>query len=225
MKAAASARLNLSAIRCASHPSTSNALSSSSRCDAFGSAESSCSGIEIRSTCGVPVSATAPLSVAQPEPMSVWSTSTSNAPASTVTTLAMVRIEADEPQHADDLARRHRIDQIPAVRRHRRRQRLLLDGQPAQPVVVARAQIGGEGLLVRGLGLGGARQGRAVHRDGLAVEHGQTGFLFLELRFDVGLKGVELAQEPQHGRLDFHVGAHPRRGSPRPGFAFDFRHR
>ena len=95
-KAAASARLNLSAIRCASHPSTSKALSSSSRCDAFGSAESSCSGIEMRSTCGVPVSAVAAVSVAQPAPMSVWSTSTSNALASTVTTLAMVRIEADE---------------------------------------------------------------------------------------------------------------------------------
>ena len=96
MKADASARLNLSAIRCASQPSTSKAESSSSRCDAFGSAASSCSGIEIRSTCGVPVSALAPVSLAQPEPMSVWSTSTSKAPDSTCTTLATVRSEAEE---------------------------------------------------------------------------------------------------------------------------------
>ena len=73
---------------------------------------------------------------------------------------------------------------------------------------------------MRRLGLGGARQRRAVHRDGLAVEHGQTGFLFLELRFDLGLKGIELAQEPQHGSLDFHVrGPRPARQSP-PGLRF-----
>ncbi len=96
MKAEASARLNLSAIRCASQPSTSKAVSSSRRWLAFGSAESSCSGIEMRSTCGVPVSATEAVSVAQPAPMSVWSTSTSKALDSTLTTLAMVRIDADE---------------------------------------------------------------------------------------------------------------------------------
>ena len=131
-KAAASARLNLSAIRCASHPSTSKALSSSSRCDAFGSAESSCSGIEIRSTCGVPVSAVAAVSVAQPAPMSVWSTSTSNALASTRHHVGDGADRGRRAQHADDLARGLRIDEIAAVRRHRGRQRLLLDGQAAQ---------------------------------------------------------------------------------------------
>ncbi len=71
MNACASARLNLSAMRCASQPSTSKALSSSSRWLAFGSALSSCSGIEMRSTCGVPVSVRAAVSLAQPAPMSV----------------------------------------------------------------------------------------------------------------------------------------------------------
>ena len=56
---------------------------------------SSCSGIEIRSTCGVPVSVRSAVSLAQPAPTSVWSTSTSNALASTVTTLAIARIDAD----------------------------------------------------------------------------------------------------------------------------------
>ena len=93
MKAALSARANLSAIRSASQPSMSKAASSSSRCEAFGSAESSCSGIETRSMVGVELSATEPASVDQPWPKSSWSTSTSKALASTCTTLAMARTE------------------------------------------------------------------------------------------------------------------------------------
>ena len=77
MKASASARANLSAIRPASQASMSKAESSSRRCEAFGSAESSCSWIAIRSMVGVPVSVTYPVSVAQPEPTSPWSISTS----------------------------------------------------------------------------------------------------------------------------------------------------
>ena len=77
---------------------------------------------------------------------------------------------------------------------------------------------------MRRLGLGGPRQRRTVHRDGLAVEHGQTGFLFLELRFDVGLEGVELSEKPGEGGLDLHLRGRTRRGSLRPGFAFSFLH-
>ena len=72
----------------------SNALSSSKRCDALGSADSSCSGMVMRSICGVSVSETEPLSVAQPAPTSVWSTSTSKVVASTFTTDAIERTEA-----------------------------------------------------------------------------------------------------------------------------------
>ena len=56
MKAAASERAKLSAMRPASQPSISKALSSNSRCDALGRADSSCSGMLTRSICGVPVS-------------------------------------------------------------------------------------------------------------------------------------------------------------------------
>ncbi len=48
----------------------SNAASSSSRCDAFGRAESSCSLIEMRSTCGVAVSTWLAVSLDQAEPSS-----------------------------------------------------------------------------------------------------------------------------------------------------------
>jgi hypothetical protein len=96
MKASASARANLSAIRVASQPSMSKAASSSSRCDALGSADSSCSGIEMRSICGVSVSAVAVTSSDQPAPTSVASIRTSKEVASTVTTLAIARrLEAD----------------------------------------------------------------------------------------------------------------------------------
>ena len=78
-------------MRPASQPSTSKALSSSRRWLAFGMAESSCSGIEMRSIVGVPVSTCGPVSVAQPEPTSVWSISTSNDVASTATTCATER--------------------------------------------------------------------------------------------------------------------------------------
>ena len=74
----------------------SKALSSSSRWLAFGIAASSCSGMVIRSICGVAVSLSAAVSLAQPEPMSVLSTSTSNEVASTLTTLAIWRSEAVE---------------------------------------------------------------------------------------------------------------------------------
>ncbi|OIQ64521.1 hypothetical protein GALL_539290 [mine drainage metagenome] len=77
MNACASDRANLSAIRLANQPSMSNALSSSSRWLAFGIALSSFSAIEIRSICGVAVSAIAAVSDAQPVPTSVWSISTS----------------------------------------------------------------------------------------------------------------------------------------------------
>ena len=223
-KAAASARLNLSAMRCASQPSTSKAESSSSRCDAFGSAESSCSGIEMRSTCGVPVSVRR-RGLGRPAGADVGVVDQH---------VEGARLHGhhvgDGPdrgrraQHADDLGRGLRIDQVAAVGGHRGRQRLLLDGQAAQPVVVARAQIGGEGLLVRLLGLGGAGQRRAGQGDGFAVEHGQTGFLFLELRFDLGLKGVEFAQEPGQGSLDLHVRVPAQRDSARLGLVFSVLH-
>ena len=76
-KAALSARLKRSAMRSASQPSTSKAASSRMRWLDCGLAESSCSGIETRSICGVPVSDAAAVSLAQPEPISLWSISTS----------------------------------------------------------------------------------------------------------------------------------------------------
>lgn len=77
MKAALSARRKRSAMRSASHASTSKAVSSKSRCDAFGLAESSCSWIAMRSMTGAEVSLTAEVSSSQPAPISSWSTSTS----------------------------------------------------------------------------------------------------------------------------------------------------
>ncbi len=95
-KAAASERENLSAMRSASQLSMSKAESSRSRCDTLGSADSSCSGMLIRSICGVEVSAEATVSVAQPEPRSPRSAITSKLEDSTVTTLAICRIDAAE---------------------------------------------------------------------------------------------------------------------------------
>ena len=219
-KAEASARLNLSAIRCASHPSTSKAESSSSRCDAFGSAESSWSGIEIRSTCGVPVSATAP-ALRRPARADVGMVDEH---------VEGARLDADDvgdrpdrrrrAQHADDLAppSADRPDSRPPPP-PRVDSAFSSTPRPRSAVVVARAQVGGEGLLVRGLGLGGTGERGAAHGDGLAVEHGETVLLFVELRLDLGLEGGELGEKPGHRRLDLGCAGF-RRTRPAPGTWF-----
>lgn len=74
----------------------SKAVSSSRRCEIFGSADSSCSGMLIRSMVGVEVSTLAAVSVAQPAPASVESIRTSNYVASMFTTFATWRSEAAE---------------------------------------------------------------------------------------------------------------------------------
>jgi hypothetical protein len=99
------------------------------------------------------------------------------------------------PQHADDLRCRLRIDQIAALGRDLGVERLALDAERAEALVVAGAQVGGEGLLVRRLVVDGPLERRTRGSDGLAVEHGELAFLFLELRLDLGLKGLELAEE------------------------------
>ena len=86
-------RMKREAIFSASQPSTSKALSSSRRWLAFGMAASWCSRIEMRSISGVAVSLTDPVSVTQPVPTSDRSISTSKFEASTVTTLAIDRID------------------------------------------------------------------------------------------------------------------------------------
>ena len=95
MKACASARTNLSAIRSASQLSTSKAASSSRRWLALGMADSSWTGMAMRSSVAFAVSVTA-ASVAQPAPMSPRSTSASKTDPSIVTTLASRRSEAEE---------------------------------------------------------------------------------------------------------------------------------
>ena len=103
IKAAASARMNRVAILPANQPSTSKALSSSNRWLDLGIADRSCSLIEMRSMIGVVVSACAAVSVAQPDPTSVRSISTSNDGASTLSTLATLR--SDDVVNSSDRIR------------------------------------------------------------------------------------------------------------------------
>ena len=68
MKASASARAKVSAMRLASQPSTSKAASSRSRWLALGSADSSWSGILIRATCASSSPVRETVSDDQPKP-------------------------------------------------------------------------------------------------------------------------------------------------------------
>ncbi len=107
---------------------------------------------------------------------------------------------AAHPDRRGDL----RIDQIAAVRGDR--QALAFQRQPAQRVVVAAAQIGREGLLVRRLDLGCGGQGRAAPDGGLAVQHGHAVFLCLQFLFDRFAKARQFAHELGHRAL--HPGGH-----------------
>ncbi len=106
-------------------------------------------------------------------------------------------------QHAADAGRGLGIDEEAAIRVDLRVQRLALENKPAQPVIVARAQIGREGLLMRRVEIGGGRKRRASSGDRFAIQHGQSLFLLLQLRCHLVLKALELAQKP--GKRGLHL--------------------
>ena len=99
------------------------------------------------------------------------------------------------------------IDEIAAITRHGGVHRLAFQHKAAQAVIVTRPQIGGEGLLMRGLCAGACGEvGTSVLGAEvvvLLIKHGQSLFLLLKSVVNVGPKASQIAHESRNGGLQF----------------------
>ena len=226
MKACASARLNLSAIRCASQPSTSNARVVEQPLDRLRQRDELVqrdrdavdlrrAGLGLRPGLGRPAGADVGMVDQHVEGARLHRHHVGDGPD-----------RGRRPQHADDLARRHagRPDSrrpppprstAPSPRRSgraARRRRPTADRRRTPSCAASRS-----------------RRPRASGGRFIAMDLRSSMARRVSCSWSFALisdwKALNSLEKPGQGGLDLHLRARTRRGSPRPGFAFSFLHR